>query len=301
MTLQPGQDAAVAAAVATLWTSPDATRPVDAPALGTPADVRGWGAGMTADERRDLDGRTLSQVLLGDPLRVTEVRDGWAKVIATTQAAPRLDPRGYPGWLPVGQLTAAGEPDGDRLVVDATSTALRDVPDGDVVVPGVILGTPLTSLGEPHRGWRPVAVPGLGDPLWARERDLVAEPAGEPEPADVLAVAARLLDVPYIWGGVSAYGIDCSGLVYLAHRRLGVAVARDADEQYAAAKPVPRGEERPGDLYFFAREGNGVHHVGFAAGEGRMLHADYTARRVVLEPLSREREATLVTAARLLP
>ncbi len=301
MTLQPGQDAAVAVAVATLWTSPDAARPVDSPALGMPADVRGWVSGMTADERRDLDGRTLSQVLLGDPVRVTEVRDGWAKVIATAQPAPKLDPRGYPGWLPVDQLTAAGEPDGDRVVVDATSTALRDAPDGDVVVPGVILGTPLTSLSEPYRGWRQVAVPGFDEPLWARDRDLTAEPAGEPQAADVLAVAGRMLDVPYIWGGVSAYGIDCSGLVYLAHRRLGVAVARDADEQHAAAKPVQLGEERPGDLYFFAREGKGVHHVGFAAGEGRMLHADYTARQVVLEPLSEERRATLVSAARLLP
>ena len=65
---------------------------------------------------------------------------------------------------------------------------------------------------------------------------------------------------------------------------------RDADDQAAATTPLPLGDERPGDLYFFARPGRRIHHVGIVApsrdgGSRRMLHACYRQRRVVAEPL----------------
>ena len=118
-------------------------------------------------------------------------------------------------------------------------------------------------------------------------------------------MAQRLLDVAYIWGGLSAHGIDCSGLVHLAWRRFGVLLPRDADDQAAATTPVPLGAERPGDLYFFARPGRKIHHVGIVTatpgdgGQRRMLHACYRQRRVIEEPLPADRAATLVGAHRV--
>jgi cell wall-associated NlpC family hydrolase len=110
----------------------------------------------------------------------------------------------------------------------------------------------------------------------------------------------------YIWGGVSAYGIDCSGLVHLTWRRFGVRLPRrNADDQAQATVPLPPGEERPGDLYFFARPGQPIHHIGIVTAEPgpgddrRMLHACYTRRRVLEEPLPAERAATLVGAHRV--
>ncbi|WFE66935.1 NlpC/P60 family protein [Micromonospora sp. WMMD714] len=307
MELEPGREALVRVAVATLWTDPAATRPVDRPALAVPSDTDGWITGMDAAQR--VGDCVLSQLLLGERVLVTAVLPGgWAEVVAVEQAAPRRDPRGYPGWLPTAQLAPA-PPTRDRragdppapLVVDAVSTDLCAAPGGPVALPGVVLGTRLPPLGPAVGGWRPVRVPGRPDPLWVPEVDVAGLPAVAPSADDVLAVAARLRDVAYVWGGLSGHGIDCSGLVHLAWRRFGVPLPRDADDQAAVTTPVPAGEERPGDLYFFARPGRGIHHVGLVtAGSGpRMLHACYRQQRVLAEPLPPDRVATLVGAHRV--
>ncbi|MEV4760150.1 NlpC/P60 family protein [Micromonospora sp. NPDC049559] len=308
MRLQAGQEAEVRVAVATLWAGPDKVRPIDAPALAPDTDIPAWISAMDAEQQ--VGDCVLSQLLLGERVLVEEIRpDGWARLVAVEQPAPSLDPRGYPGWLPVEQLAPLPDPDpappADPLVVDATTTALHATPDGPVVVAGVVIGTRLTPAGPGRRGWRPVRVPGHDRPLWARDNHLVPVPDRPPNATEVLAVAARLRDVVYIWGGVSAYGIDCSGLVHLAWRRFGVRLPRDAGDQAEATTPLPLGTEQPGDLYFFARPGRPIHHIGIvtaAARPGddrRMLHACYTNRRVLEEPLPAERAATLVGAHRV--
>ncbi|MFY1672067.1 NlpC/P60 family protein [Plantactinospora sp. WMMB334] len=306
MVLRSGHEAVVRVAVATLWARPEAVRPVDGPALSRRTDIAGWISGMTADQR--VGDCVLSQLLLGERVLVEEVRpDGWVRLVAVEQPAAKLDPRGYPGWLPRDQLAepterAPGRPD---LVVAATVTRLHAAPVGPVVLPGVILGTRLTAAGPARDGWRPVRVPDHGQPLWVLDTHLAPLPSRPPSATEVLTVASRLRNVVYVWGGVSAYGIDCSGLVHLAWRRFGVRLPRDADDQAAATVPLPLGAERPGDLYFFARPGRRVHHIGIVTarpGPGsdrRMLHACYTQRRVLEEPMPADRAATLVGAHRV--
>jgi hypothetical protein len=304
MVVKPGELAEVRVAVATLWTRPDAVRPVDAPALRPCPDIRAWVAGMDADQQ--VGEVVLSQLLLGERVQVERLDGDWAHVVAVEQPAGKLDPRGYPGWLPLSHLAQPSPVENARCcVVDATVTALRDSPRGDVVLPGVVLGTRLPVAGYAYGGWLPVQVPGHAEPLWALVRDVRPVNDVPPAGAEVLDVAARLLDVAYVWGGVSAYGIDCSGLVHLAWRRFGVVLPRDADDQAAATTPVELGRERPGDLYLFARPGRKVHHIGFvaaepdSAGNRRVLHACYRQRRVVDEPVRDERAATLVAAHRV--
>ncbi|MEU8185184.1 NlpC/P60 family protein [Micromonospora sp. NPDC049047] len=308
MELQPGREAVVRVAVATLWTSPEAVRPVDRPALTAGADIPAWVSGLSTEQQ--VGDCVLSQLLLGERVLVSELRpDGWARVVAVEQPAAKLDPRGYPGWLPADQLVAldpAAETSPDRpLVVDATVTGLHAAPDGPVVLPGVVVGTRLVPAGPARDDWRPVHAPGQARPLWLPDSHLVPASAASPDAEQALAVAQRLLDVVYIWGGLSAHGIDCSGLVHLAWRRFGVLLPRDADDQAVATTPLALGAERPGDLYFFARPGRKIHHIGIVTaapgggGERRMLHACYRRRRVIEEPLPADRTATLVGAHRV--
>lgn len=281
---------------------------MDAPALSSRTDIPAWIAAMTAEQQ--VGEVVLTQLLLGERVLVDHVRDdGWARVIAVEQPAAKLDPRGYPGWLPVEQLTvSSGGHEGaatDAMVVDATSTRLHAAPSGDVVLPGVILGTRLTPAGPAHDGWRPVRVCGYERPLWVVDGHLAPLPTEPPTADQVLDVAGRLRNVVYIWGGVSAYGLDCSGLVHLAWRRFGIRLPRDADDQAQATTPLPLGDERPGDLYFFARPGRQIHHIGIVTAQPRsdnnrrMLHACYRNRKVLEEQLPAERNATLVGAHRV--
>lgn len=86
---------------------------------------------------------------------------------------------------------------------------------------------------------------------------------------DPIEEARAYLGAPYLWGGLSAHGIDCSGLVHMAWRRLGRIVPRDAEQQEAAGSRVD--EPRYGDLATYG--GERVTHVAFWLGNGRILHA----------------------------
>ena len=111
--------------------------------------------------------------------------------------------------------------------------------------------------------------PGLGRGL-ARSR--ASPPATGCRPVrdgDPVEEARAYLGAPYLWGGMTERGIDCSGLVHMAWRRLGRIVPRDAGQQAEAAQKVD--EPRYGDLAVYGRES--VTHIAFWLGEGRILHA----------------------------
>lgn len=287
-TLSPGRRAAVVVGVSTVWTRPDTPRACDAPAIAGTPRLPAWVRGMTKEQRKDLRGRTVTQLLFGDVVHVEEVADGWARVVAIEQAAPPLDPRGYPGWLPAAHIVPDDrdeQPAKGQYVVDAMFSTLYERPEAASRAVEVVLGTRLTVLGQAQGRYVPVAAPGRPAPLWADLADLAlaaTRPAGA---QDVLQVALSLQGVPYIWGGVSPYGIDCSGLVYLAHRRLNAVVPRDAADQADASRPVAPGEQAPGHLCFFHDRNARIDHVGLLHGPGQLIHASESAGQVQQEPI----------------
>jgi cell wall-associated NlpC family hydrolase len=107
----------------------------------------------------------------------------------------------------------------------------------------------------------------------------------------LLQDSARMIGVPYLWGGSSGNGIDCSGFARLLHRWLGVKIPRDADMQHAAARPIEPPFEL-GDLIFFTESGSErkVTHVGVSLGGWKMIHSSRSNNGVYVDDVQ-ERES----------
>jgi len=153
-------------------------------------------------------------------------------------------------------------------------TAVRAEPRDDAEqVTQLLPGEPVT-VEDARDGWARIRT-AYGYPGWIRESALggAADPAWlEPSAAEPLEHARALLGVPYLWGGMTSTGIDCSGLVHMSFRAAGRLVPRDADQQEDAGTAVGPDELQPGDLVTYG-DINRADHIAFWLGGGRILHA----------------------------
>ena len=99
-----------------------------------------------------------------------------------------------------------------------------------------------------------------------------------------VAIAEQYLGVPYVWGGASPSGFDCSGLVMYVYAQLGVSLPHNAAAQYSVLPHVPTSDLEPGDLVFFY----GFGHVGIYIGGGMMIHAPHTGTVVQISSIADE-------------
>jgi gamma-D-glutamyl-L-lysine dipeptidyl-peptidase len=174
----------------------------------------------------------------------------------------------------------------------AGPTPVRVEPhDGAEQVTQALPGEPLTVEAEAD-GWARVRT-AYDYPGWVRVEALAGRPAPDwlvERDGDPVEEARAYLGCPYEWGGLTERGIDCSGLVHMAYRRLGRLVPRDADQQETAGTPVPETELRRGDLVCYGD------HIAFWLGGGRILHA--TGREGVRAVVEEEHPPGLAARAR---
>ncbi len=100
-----------------------------------------------------------------------------------------------------------------------------------------------------------------------------------------LAEAKRYLGVPYVYGGASFSGVDCSGLTMRAYASAGISLSHGANAQYRESRRVNRSELKPGDLIFWGYRGE-ITHVAMYVGDGKQIHAPRPGQSVCIVPLS---------------
>jgi len=271
--LQPGEHATIDVSVATLWKAPNLYRSIDRPSVTNPVDPVQWSKNLSTTAARVwLDSHVQTQALYGQGVVVLARSGGWAKVAVVDEPDPQ-DPHGYPGWLPVSQLKT-GFAGGGRSVVVVART-------GQLLVHGRTLTL--------SYGTRLPLVRWSGDSAVVRTPDgqgtvVGVEDSYRPSSASIIAQARRFLGVHYLWGGLSAWGFDCSGLIWDVYRAHGMTIPRDADPQFHYGTAVARTALRPGDLLFFGSPSY-AEHVSIFLGNDRMLEAPDSAHRVRIAPV----------------
>ncbi|WP_080848820.1 C40 family peptidase [Cytobacillus gottheilii] len=270
--------------VATVWTNPQSPRDLDQKAIGSPADITGWLNGFSYENSLELCSSNLvqSQVLYGGEVLIDRIEGDWALVIVPDQPSSK-DERGYPGWIPLAQITKEiTELESDSVAVITNKQAGLFSEENDLLMELSYM-TILPVISEEKEVIK-VSTPGSS--AYLQKKDVsIFESVHQRcfgNGAMIVQAGEKFIGLPYLWGGMSSYGYDCSGFAYAACRANGYDIPRDASDQAQAGLNVDLDQIQPGDLLFFAyEEGKGkIHHVGIYYGEGKLLHSPKTGKTI---------------------
>jgi len=219
-----------------------------------------------------------SELYYGTELEVLDERGNW---VFTRQAD------GYLGWAYRPYLGEGSAPATTHLVITPVMELRAEPSTESEVLTRIMSGTQV-HLDERHNGWSHVSANKAGWLASSSLRSLDALPNTLTEKrAAIVEDSQRMTGIPYLWGGISGNGIDCSGFARLLHRWVGVDnVPRDADMQYAAAKLVEPPYE-VGDLFFFAENDSSrkISHVGMCLGGWKVIHSSRGNNGVYIDDL----------------
>lgn len=276
----------VKVSVANIWSSPDKPRQLDNQELA--GHAKDWTQAMSDQETIQLcdDSMVDTQVLFNDEVLVEEVQGDWTKVIVVDQPTHK-NPTGYPGWIKSDLLAPAiaEQATEETVTISVKTTTLYD--EGHLPLAELSLGTKLEQLYADKCKVKVATPLGIGF-VDTEATQIPADLVGQDDGETMVNIGKQFLGMRYLWGGISAYGYDCSGLVYGLHRVLGITLPRDADDQQVSGTPIEVDQIKPGDLIFFAyQHGTGdVHHVGMYIGNGEMIESRTPGKKVDIAALT---------------
>jgi cell wall-associated NlpC family hydrolase len=201
-----------------------------------------------------------TQLLFGDAFKILERQEKWILIETLYE--------NYQGWMDPKQYAPILEVDArdwlqQKAIVDLTLTASVQKPNGESIQ--LVPGSTLPFLNDKKLR--------LGETTYTfngAERLPHAEHFAE----EVVAAANFFLNAPYLWGGRTPWGIDCSGLTQQVYKHFGIAILRDASKQATQGETVNfLAEAKPGDLVFFDNAEGRIIHVGILLSTEEIIHA----------------------------
>ena len=227
----------------------------------------------------------VTQLLFGEGYRVLDQADRWLHIQSLID--------GYVGWIDQKQYAPLSEqlPDtyqkGLYRIATEPNLIWKDHRNGDIQI----------SLGS-------FLIPNEHERIWVTSG--TSKPEKRQERPFLLQFARKFLGAPYLWGGRSQWGIDCSALTQLAYASIGIDIPRDSSDQVAFGQAFDLDKALPGDLAFFAEEEK-LDHVGLVLSDNEVLHASgyvridtLTTEGILLEAEERLSHK-LLTIKRVLP
>lgn len=230
----------------------------------------------------------VSQAIYGSNVRLIEARGEWSKIETSDR---------YRGWTPsrylrivlAGNGYATGGP-----VVQVQSLFANVYAEADITKHKPVITVPFEtrlevapddfngkSSKEHHEGWFHVRLAGMTF-AWIQSGDVSSDPKVLTIPESI-ELAKKFLGIPYLWGGRSSFGFDCSGFTQMLVRARGIEMPRDADKQLAwnGVTRVERKDLQPGDLLFFGESERQITHTGMYIGDGQFIQATTNEHPVI--------------------
>lgn len=215
----------------------------------------------------DESAGTETQLLFGETIDIFERKNGWAWVQS------RFD--SYVGYLPEAMI-AEGERTATHIIAATRSFLYPEAELKSGPVCALSMGCRLTFIDVAETRGTQYLVCSDGTAVFAGH----CFPLGRPFERDPVKTALRFLETPYLWGGRSGFGVDCSALVQLAMMMAGRKVPRDSDmQELMDGEPISRRNLKRGDLVFWKG------HVGIMEDQTTLIHANGAAMRVTRENL----------------
>jgi hypothetical protein len=204
-----------------------------------------------------------TQVLFGESYELLEQRKGWCRI--------KCHYDGYEGWIDEKLVEKLDDRDVDlwnkTTGVIVNKPFVKVIRETDSTVLLLSAGSRVVFNGEDRNAFR------IGSKEFYWQGNL------REGKVDIEGVARGFLNSPYLWGGRSFYGIDCSGLAQVVFKTMGVLLPRNASQQIEKGQVVSFVEEaRTGDLAFFDDKEGNIVHVGICLGKGRILHSSGAVR-----------------------
>ena len=203
----------------------------------------------------------ISQILFGQHFKVLEFKKNWVRIIIYSD--------NYEGWICSKQYMEIKKKDYDQLSLsipefsnDKISYLVDLKNSSEIAIP---MGSTL-----------PFFFDGLIN-IKGKKYKYLGKVSSK-NIKNVIKYSMLFLNSPYLWGGKSFLGIDCSGFTQLVFSLCGIKIPRDAYQQIKLGKKLNFPETKPGDLIFFINEKNRIHHVGIALKDDKIIHASGKVR-----------------------